>query len=67
MAVAVTGLDLNMGEGEKIRAEAVAAGIWPPPRPEGVQLLEQESPLAVPASARARGASGVHYDAAGAA
>ena len=40
----------NMGEREKIRADAVAAGIWPPPRHESVTLLKQLSTLAVPAS-----------------
>ena len=40
----------NMGEREKIRADAVAAGIWPPPRHESVQLLKQQSWLAIPAS-----------------
>ena len=40
----------NMGEREKIRGEAVAAGIWPPPRHESVQLLKQQSWLAIPAS-----------------
>jgi hypothetical protein len=40
----------NMGEREKIRGEAVAAGIWPPPRHESVQLLKQQSTLAIPAS-----------------
>jgi NIPSNAP len=40
----------NMGEREKIRADAVAAGIWPPPRHESVTLLKQQSWLAIPAS-----------------
>ena len=40
----------NMGERERIRGEAVAAGIWPPPRHESVQLLKQESTLCIPAS-----------------
>jgi hypothetical protein len=40
----------NMGERERIRGEAVAAGIWPPPRHESVQLLKQVSTLAIPAS-----------------
>src|SRR5215510_6866546 len=40
----------NMGERDKIRADAVAAGIWPPPRHESVTLLKQLSTLAVPAS-----------------
>ena len=39
-----------MGERERIRGEAVAAGIWPPPRHESVQLLKQQSTLAIPAS-----------------
>jgi hypothetical protein len=40
----------NMGEREKIRGEAVATGIWPPPRHESVSLLKQQSWLAIPAS-----------------
>jgi hypothetical protein len=40
----------NMGEREKIRGEAVAAGVWPPPRHESVQLLKQQNTLAIPAS-----------------
>jgi hypothetical protein len=40
----------NMGERERIRGEAVAAGIWPPPRHESVTLLKQVSTLAIPAS-----------------
>ena len=40
----------NMGEREKIRGEAVAAGIWPPPRPEGGAPLRQNSTFAVPAA-----------------
>ena len=40
----------NMGERERIRGEAVAAGIWPPPRHESVTLLRQESTLAIPAA-----------------
>jgi len=40
----------NMGERERIRGEAVKAGIWPPPRHESVQLLKQESTLCIPAS-----------------
>jgi hypothetical protein len=40
----------NMGERERIRGEAVAAGIWPPPRHESVSLLKQMSTLAVPAA-----------------
>jgi len=39
----------NMGERERIRAEAVAKGIWPPPRDESVVMFRQESKLAVPA------------------
>jgi len=39
----------NMGERERIRGEAVKAGIWPPPRAEGVVLHRQESTLAIPA------------------
>ena len=40
----------NMGERERIRGEAVKAGIWPPPRHESVVLLKQESTLAIPAA-----------------
>ena len=40
----------NMGEREKIRAEAVATGVWPPPRHESVSLLKQQSWLCIPAS-----------------
>src|SRR5215467_7998897 len=40
----------NMGERERIRGEAVKAGIWPPPRHESVQLLKQESTLTIPAA-----------------
>ncbi len=39
----------NMGERERIRGEAVKAGIWPPPRHESVVLLKQQSTLAIPA------------------
>jgi NIPSNAP len=40
----------NMGEREKIRGEAVATGVWPPPRHESVTLLKQQSWLCIPAS-----------------
>ncbi len=40
----------NMGERERIRGEAVKAGIWPPPRHESVVLLKQQSTLAIPAA-----------------
>ena len=40
----------NMGERERIRGEAVKAGIWPPSRHESVVLLKQESTLAIPAT-----------------
>ena len=40
----------DMNERTRIRAEAVKAGIWPPPRHESVQLLRQQSTLAIPAS-----------------
>jgi hypothetical protein len=40
----------NMGERERIRGEATASGIWPPPRHPSVALLRQESTLAIPAS-----------------
>jgi len=39
----------NMGERERIRGEAVAKGIWPPPRDPSVIMLRQESTLAIPA------------------
>ena len=39
----------NMGERERIRGEAVKAGIWPPPRHESVVMHRQESTLAIPA------------------
>jgi hypothetical protein len=39
----------NMGERERIRGEAVASGIWPPPRHESVTLLKQQNTLAIPA------------------
>jgi len=39
----------NMGERERIRGEAVKAGIWPPPRHESVVLLKQTSTFAIPA------------------
>jgi hypothetical protein len=39
----------NMGERERIRGEAVAKGIWPPPRDPSVVMLRQETTLAIPA------------------
>ncbi len=39
----------NMGERERIRAEAVAKGIWPPPRDPSTIMLKQETTLAIPA------------------
>lgn len=39
----------NMGERERIRGEAVAKGIWPPPRDESVVMFRQQSTLAIPA------------------
>jgi hypothetical protein len=39
----------NMGERERIRGEAVAKGIWPPPRDPSVVMLRQETMLAIPA------------------
>jgi hypothetical protein len=39
-----------MGERERIRGEAVKAGIWPPPRGADVVLRKQESTLAIPAT-----------------
>ena len=43
-------LDAINAERERIRAEAVKAGIWPPPRDPSVTMLKMESTLAVPAS-----------------
>ena len=39
----------NMGERERIRGEAVAKGIWPPPRDPSIVMLRQETTLAIPA------------------
>ena len=39
----------NMGERERIRGEAVAKGIWPPPRDPSIVMLRQETMLAIPA------------------
>ena len=39
----------NMGERERIRAEAVAKGVWPPPRDPSIVMLRQETMLAIPA------------------
>ena len=39
----------NMGERERIRGEAVQAGIWPPPRDESVHAAQADSTLAIPA------------------
>ena len=41
----------NMGERERIRGEAVAKGIWPPPRDPNapIVMLRQETTLAIPA------------------
>ena len=39
----------NMGERERIRGEAVAKGIWPPPRDPSIVMLRQETLLAIPA------------------
>ena len=40
----------NMGERERIRAQAVTAGIWPPPRAEGVVMQRMQNTFAVPAA-----------------
>ena len=40
----------NMADRETRRAQAMKPGQWPPPRPEGINLLKQESKFAVPAS-----------------
>jgi hypothetical protein len=39
----------DMGERERLRAQAVKLGIWPPPRDASVTLQRQQSTLAVPA------------------
>ena len=39
----------NMGERERLRAQAMKPGQWPPPRGEGVVLHKQENTFAVPA------------------
>ena len=39
----------NMGERERLRAQAMKPGSWPPPRGEGVVLHKQTSTFAVPA------------------
>ncbi|MFO1081359.1 MAG: NIPSNAP family protein [Reyranellaceae bacterium] len=39
----------NMGERERLRAQAMKPGQWPPPRGEGVVLHKQENAFAVPA------------------
>src|SRR5438477_507158 len=39
----------NMGERERMRAQAVKAGIWPPPRGADVILHRQTSTFAIPA------------------
>ncbi|MBM3649464.1 MAG: NIPSNAP family protein [Alphaproteobacteria bacterium] len=40
----------NMADRETRRAQAMKPGLWPPPRPEGVTLLKQESIFAAPAA-----------------
>ena len=40
----------NMGERERLRAQAMKPGVWPPPRPEGGAPLRQTSTFAVPAA-----------------
>ncbi|WP_421994523.1 NIPSNAP family protein [Reyranella sp.] len=40
----------NMADRETRRAQAMKPGQWPPPRPDGVNLLKQENCFAVPAS-----------------
>ena len=40
----------NMGERESLRAQAVSAGIWPPPRAEGVVMQRMQNTFAVPAA-----------------
>ena len=39
----------NMGERERLRAQAMKPGSWPPPRHESVTLHRQQSTFAVPA------------------
>lgn len=40
----------NMGERERLRAQAMKPGSWPPPRPEGVTNQRMQNTFAVPAS-----------------
>jgi len=40
----------NMGERERLRAQAMKPGVWPPPRPENGAPLRQTSTFAVPAA-----------------
>ena len=39
----------NMGERERLRAQAMKPGQWPPPRDESIVLHKQESAFAIPA------------------
>ena len=39
----------NMGERERLRAQATTAGVWPPPRDASVVLHRQTSTFAIPA------------------
>jgi hypothetical protein len=39
----------NMGERERLRAQAMKPGVWPPPRGEGVVLHKQQNTFAIPA------------------
>ena len=40
----------NMGERERLRAQAVSTGVWPPPRAEGVVMQRMQNTFAVPAA-----------------
>ena len=39
----------DTNERARIRAEAVAKGVWPPPRDPSIVMLRQETTLAIPA------------------
>lgn len=40
----------NMGERERLRAQATSTGVWPPPRAEGVVMQRMQNTFAVPAA-----------------
>ena len=39
----------NMGERERLRAQAMSTGVWPPPRAEGVVMQRMQNTFVVPA------------------